>query len=295
MNQPSMTIREAFLQASSFLQQKHIQDAAICAEMLLQHLLDWNRSTMLLRWEEPFPQELLAEWQQLQERKAAGEPVQYIVGEQEFYGLIFQVNPAVLIPRPETEILVEQIIAWGNQLWPNGSPTLVDIGSGSGAIPISIAVNCPDWQVMSSDISSAALEVARENAELNGVAARIVFEQGDLLEPFIRDQVSIDILVSNPPYIASSDLAGLQPEVREFEPQLALDGGVDGLLLYRRMVEQLALLPKYPSIVGFEVGQGQTEAVSLMLAELKVWEKIEIIEDLAGIPRHVVAVRALKY
>jgi release factor glutamine methyltransferase len=295
MNQPSMTIREAFLQASSFLQQKHIQDAAICAEMLLQHLLDWNRSTMLLRWEEPFPQELLAEWQQLQERKAAGEPVQYIVGEQEFYGLLFHVNPAVLIPRPETEILVEQIIAWGNQMWPNGSPTLVDIGSGSGAIPISIAVNCPDWQVMSSDISSAALEVARENAELNGVAARIVFDQGDLLEPFIRDQVSIDILVSNPPYIASSDLAGLQPEVREFEPQLALDGGVDGLLLYRRMVEQLALLPKYPSIVGFEVGQGQTEAVSLMLAELKVWEKIEIIEDLAGIPRHVVAVRALKY
>jgi release factor glutamine methyltransferase len=291
MNGQPMTAREAYIEASSFLRLKQVPDAAICTELLLQHLMQWDRSTMLMRWEEPFPQELMTAWLQLVERKAAGEPVQYIIGVQEFYGLPFQVNPAVLIPRPETELLVEQVIGRGNKLWPNGSPKLVDIGSGSGAIPVSIAVQCPLWQVSSSDISLAALQVARANAELNGVAARIYFAQSDLLESYIRQQIDIDILVSNPPYIASADIDELQLEVKSFEPRLALDGGEDGLILYRRLCEQLKLLPDYPRLVAFEVGQGQTEAVSSMLAELNVWEQIDVIDDYAGIARHVIAMR----
>ncbi|MEX2459725.1 MAG: peptide chain release factor N(5)-glutamine methyltransferase [Paenibacillaceae bacterium] len=289
MNEQPMTAREAYIQASSFLRQRMIPDAAICAELLLQHVMQWDRSTMLLRWEEPFPQQLLSTWLQLVERKAAGEPVQYITGVQEFYGLLFQVNPAVLIPRPETELLVEQVIQRGNELWPLGNPKLVDIGSGSGAIPVSIAVHCPLWQVSSSDISLAALEVARANAKLNGVAARIYFAQSDLLESYVREQSHIDILVSNPPYIASADIDDLQLEVKSFEPRLALDGGEDGLTLYRRMCEQLKLLPGFPRLIAFEVGQGQTEAVSGMLAALNVWTRIEIVKDLSGIPRHVIA------
>jgi release factor glutamine methyltransferase len=290
MNQQPMTAREAFIQASSFLRQEQIPDAAICVELLLQHLMQWDRSTMLLRWEEPFPQELAAEWQRLVKRKAAGEPVQYIVGEQEFYGLRYQVTPAVLIPRPETELLVEQVIQHGKALWPEGRPTLVDIGSGSGAIPITIAVQCPAWLVMSSDISAQALEVARKNAEYHGVAERIYYAQGDLLETYIRNQVRIDILVSNPPYIPSVDIEGLQSEVKGYEPRLALDGGPDGLVLYRRMIAEMQQLPAYPRLVGFEVGQGQTTAVAEMLAELNVWNQIDIIEDLAGIARHVIAI-----
>jgi release factor glutamine methyltransferase len=288
-----MTAREAYIEASSFLRRKQIPDAAICAELLLQHLMQWDRSTMLMRWEELFPQERMSEWLQLVERKAAGEPVQYILGEQEFYGLPFQVNAAVLIPRPETELLVEQVIKLGNELWPGGSPKLVDIGSGSGAIPISIVVNCPLWQVRSSDISLNALAVARANAELNGVAAKINFSLSDLLDVYIREQEHIDILVSNPPYIASADIEELQLEVKSFEPRLALDGGADGLILYRRMCEQLKLLPAFPSLVAFEVGQGQTEAVSQMLAELEIWERIEVIVDYAGIARHVIAMKSL--
>jgi release factor glutamine methyltransferase len=289
MNKLPLTAREAFIKASSFLQLKGVRDAAICAEMLLQHVLGWDRSTLLLRWEEAFPLERMNEWQHLLDRKAAGEPVQYILGEQEFYGLRFKVNPAVLIPRPETELLVEQMISRGNEHWPEGSPMLVDIGSGSGAIPISIAVNCPHWQVWSSDISPAALEVARANAALNGVSAQVKFIQSDLLDYYVNQQMRLDILVSNLPYIALADIDDLQPEVKRFEPLLALDGGADGLLLYRRMVRQLTLLPTYPRLVGFEVGQGQTDEVARMLRELNVWEQIDIIEDLAGIARHVLA------
>jgi release factor glutamine methyltransferase len=289
MNVQPSTAREAFIQASSFLRRRQVSDAAICAELLLQYLMQWDRSTMLLRWEESFPQERMDEWQLLLDRKAAGEPVQYIVGVQEFYGLSFQVNTAVLIPRPETELLVEQVIKRGHEMWPQGSPTLVDIGSGSGSIPISIAVHCPLWQVSSSDISLAALKVAIANAELNGVAEKIHFSQSDLLDIYIQEQKHIDILVSNPPYIASAGIDELQPEVRSFEPRLALDGGADGLILYRRMCEQMKLLPEYPRLAAFEVGQGQTAAVSQMLAELNVWGQIDIIVDYAGIARHVIA------
>jgi release factor glutamine methyltransferase len=289
MNKSPLTAREAFIQASSFLQRKGVMDAAICAEMLLQHVLGWDRSAMLLRWEEVFPQERMTAWLELLDRKAAGEPVQYILGEQEFYGLRFQVNPAVLIPRPETELLVEEMIKRGNKLWPKGEPVLADIGAGSGAIPISIAVHCPHWQVWSSDISPAALEVARANAELNGVSAQVNFRQSDLLDFYVHEQMNIDILVSNPPYIASADIADLQTEVRRFEPHLALDGGTDGLFLYRRMVQQLKLLPAYPRLLGFEVGLGQTGKVARMLRETNVWEQIDIIDDLAGIARHVIA------
>jgi release factor glutamine methyltransferase len=289
MNEQPSTAREAFIQASSFLGQKQIPDAAICAELLLQYHMHRDRSTMLLRFEEPFPQERINEWLELVERKAAGEPVQYIIGIQEFYGLHFQVNAAVLIPRPETELLVEQVIQRGNELWPGGSPKLVDIGSGSGAIPVSIAVHCPLWQVSSADISLAALEVARANAELNGVADKICFSQSDLLDAYIQERKYIDILVSNPPYIASADIDELQLEVRSFEPRLALDGGADGLNLYRRMCKQLKLLPAFPRLVAFEVGQGQTDAVSQMLAELNNWTRIDIVKDLSGISRHVIA------
>ncbi|UQZ84463.1 Release factor glutamine methyltransferase [Paenibacillus konkukensis] len=322
------TIREAYVEASSFLQGHRVNEAASCAELLLQHLCGWSRSELLLRWQELFPVERLEEWRRLLERKAAGEPVQYIIGEQEFYGLPFTVNPAVLIPRPETELLVEQVVLLGRKLWSDGSarhkrndvgadhaeraadrkpdmrqaegelrlqrrepPLVADIGAGSGAIAVTLAVQCPEWRLMSSDISPAALAIARDNARRNGVEGRVAFLEGDLLKPYIEQGLRLDAVVSNPPYIPEADEEGLQPEVRLYEPPSALYGGKDGLELYRRLIAQLAELAAMPSLVGLEVGMGQASAVAQMLSAAAKWDEVQIIPDLAGIDRHVIAVR----
>ncbi|SFL87631.1 release factor glutamine methyltransferase [Paenibacillus sp. 1_12] len=326
-----LTIREAYVEASSFLQQHGASEAASSAELLLQQLLGFTRSEMLLSWQEPFPQELEAQWRELLTRRAAGEPVQYILGEQEFYGLPFTVTPAVLIPRPETELLVEQIVLIGKQLWPEpvgrgsvsrkamqsgdwaeaeldslgvdqgraepsaaagrSQPLVADIGAGSGAIAVSLAVQCPQWRVMSSDISPAALAVAQANAERHGVGGQITFLEGDLLVPYIERGLLLDVVVSNPPYIPEADEVGLQPEVRLHEPRSALYGGADGLDLYRRLTAQLAELVRLPSLVGLEVGIGQADEVAKLLRQAAEWDEIRIIPDLAGIARHVIAIR----
>ncbi|PZE19415.1 peptide chain release factor N(5)-glutamine methyltransferase [Paenibacillus xerothermodurans] len=312
-----LTIREAYVEASLFLHKHNVSEASACAELLLQHLLGWTRSELLLRWNELFPVERSEEWGHLLERKAAGEPVQYIIGEQEFYGLVFEVKPTVLIPRPETELLVEQVIRLGKQLWPEASgsggardgvgsdqpvaggigaagatnvPVIADIGAGSGAIAVSLAVHCPEWRLLSSDISRAALAVAAANAARHGVGPRVTFLEGDLLTPYIERGLRLDAVVSNPPYIPDADEEGLQPEVRLYEPRTALYGGADGLELYRRLVGQLSQLPAMPALVGLEVGIGQAHAVASMLRDIAEWDEIDIIPDLAGIERHVIAV-----
>lgn len=288
----SMTIREAYAEASSFLAAHGVAEATSCAELLLQHLLGWSRTELLFRWQEQLPPELADAWRQLVERKAAGEPVQYITGEQEFYGLPFAVNGAVLIPRPETELLVEALLHEGSRLFPQGAPLLADVGTGSGAIPVTIAHARPEWRVAASDISAPALEVAKANAQRHGVAARIEWLQGDLLEPYIQRRLAPDILVSNPPYIPDSDLPALQPEVRLYEPHTALFGGPDGLDLYRRLIAQLPQLPQIPAVVGLEVGIRQAEAVAALLRAAADWEEIRFVPDLQGINRHVIAIRA---
>ncbi|NOU95022.1 HemK family protein methyltransferase [Paenibacillus sp. LMG 31456] len=343
-----LTIREAYVEASSFLLGHQVQEAANCADLLLQHVLGYTRSELLLRWQEMFPVEQLELWQELLERKASGEPVQYIIGEQEFYGLPFTVNPAVLIPRPETELLVEQVVLLGKQLWPGAEaesrasgagaeslevtsganesgeaglearratdqsgigqdcgepeqereagvgPLIADIGAGSGAIAVSLAMQCPRWCIVSSDISPAALAVAEANAERHGVSERVTFIEGDLLMPYIERGLRLDAVVSNPPYIPEADEAGLQPEVRLHEPRTALYGGADGLVLYRRLAAQLKELAVMPALVGLEVGLGQAQAVAKLLSDVAEWDEVRIVPDLAGIERHVIAVRYSK-
>ncbi|NHN33796.1 N5-glutamine methyltransferase family protein [Paenibacillus agricola] len=356
-----LTIREAYVEASSFFREHGASEAEGSADLLLQHLLGLSRSELLLSWQEPFPEERNAKWRELLERRAAGEPVQYIIGEQEFYGLPFTVTPAVLIPRPETELLVEQIVLLGKQLWPEacgegakarrgvearGTETrgaearstgagvrgvevsglaeeveqhaerggldgneaeakqrlepatagrsrllVADIGAGSGAIAVSLAVQCPQWRVVGSDISSTALAVAQANAKRHAVDGQVTFMEGDLLMPYIQRGLRLDVVVSNPPYIPEADEAGLQIEVRHYEPRSALYGGVDGLDLYRRLMEQLAMLEVLPSLVGLEVGFGQAGEVAQLLRQAGAWDEIRIVPDLAGIPRHVIGIR----
>lgn len=352
-----LTIGEACVQASLFLEGSGVGEPRANAERLLMHLLRLERAELLRDWRDEFPADMEAEWERLLERKADGEPVQYITGEQWFYGLPFAVTPAVLIPRSETELLVEAVIAAADLLWPHAAksegqsrsgrvdesgngmcggygsesagdiaecdgdifdgwagasrapfsscvPTVVDVGTGSGAIGVTLAVQRPLWRVCASDLSPDALAVARTNAASHEAAARMAFVQGDLLAPFAERRecgaaaagaegpagLRIDVLVSNPPYIPAGDIAGLQREVREHEPRLALDGGADGLAPYRSMIAQLSQLAVMPRIVAFELGLGQAEAVAEMLRACGVWRDIRIIRDYAGIERHVLAV-----
>lgn len=290
-----LTIREAYIQASSFLAEHQVSDPAICAEIMLQKLLQLDRTALLFSWEQMFSVEQSDIWQQWIQRKAAGEPVQYITGEQEFYGLTFKVTPDVLIPRPETELLVEAIIRIGRERWSlTDHPLAVDIGTGSGAILITLISQCPGWQGWAVDLSDEALLVAKSNAQRLGAADRIEWLNGDLLKPVLARQQQeptqkVNILVSNPPYITTEEMKHLQREVGEHEPVLALHGGQDGMDCYRSMIKDMRLLPELPELVGFEVGHEQAEAVASLLNEAEGWKQIEIVKDLAGIGRHVLA------
>jgi len=289
-----MTVREAFMRASSFLGERGTSEAPASAELLLQHVLGVNRSRLLLLWSDPIEEEAFEKLWELLQRRAAGEPVQYIIGETYFYGLPFRVNRYVLIPRPETELLVERIALLGRELWgDDASPRAVDVGTGSGAIAVSLATERPAWRLGASDISREALDVARGNAEANGVAGRIEFLEGDLLEPAVRayGADAIDVVVSNPPYIRTADMEGLQVEVRKFEPRLALDGGEDGLDPYRRMLAQMESFGARPRLLGFECGLGQARELARLLREAGRWPDVAIVEDYAGIERHVIGVR----
>lgn len=292
MDDATKTIRGAFVEASSFLSRHGVEEAALSGQLLLQHILGWSRTKLLLNWQDPFPAEVELAWQKALSRRATGEPVQYIIGQEGFYGLMLKVTPAVLIPRPETEILVQEIVNRGRRLWPLGlsqPPLLADIGTGSGAIPIAIAAQCPLWRIAAVDISREALLVARENAAAHGAEQRIRLLEGDLFAPLIQEGIAPDIVVSNPPYIPSGELPDLQREVRDYEPHEALDGGEDGLQFYRRLATGLKALPRLPRLAGFEVGIGQAREVAAMLTDLGGFHAVDIVRDLAGIERHVLA------
>lgn len=299
-NEPKpQTLGSVWREGAQHLRQAGVGEADADAELLLLYLLGIGKSQLLRDMRDPFPEGKRVAWNVMLERKANGEPVQYIIGEQHFYGRVFEVTASVLIPRPETELLAEAVLQAADQVGsalPHSPFSLLDVGTGSGILAITMAAERPSWRVTASDLSPAALQVARRNAERNGVEGQVAFVQGDLLKPFLAGgphagATTVDILVSNPPYIPSSDIPGLQREVREHEPHLALDGGEDGLNPYRIMAEQLLLLPKLPRIVAWEVGAGQAEDVADLLREAAQWDEIRFIKDYAGIDRHVVAIR----
>ncbi len=219
------------------------------------------------------------------ERRFAGEPIQYIVGESEFYGLDFEVNRDVLIPRPETEHLVEKSVALANGF---ARPNILDVGTGSGAIAITLALELPAAEIVATDIASSALTVARRNAARHGVAERLKFVEADLLDALACRQ--LDLIVSNPPYVPQADSDSLSVEVREFEPALALFAGADGLAIYRRLIPETfcALIPG--GFLVLEIGYGQRSAIEKLLSG-SGFKDIEFTADLQGIPRVASACR----
>ncbi|KOR76239.1 peptide chain release factor N(5)-glutamine methyltransferase [Paenibacillus solani] len=285
---PQRSIREAFVEASSFLDGMRVMEPQRNAQLLLEHVLGLSGTSYYMALTEPFPPGRRHALEDAINQKAQGIPAQYIIGEQEFYGRPFEVTPAVLIPRPETELLVEAVLKHGQELilQPDVRLKAIDIGTGSGAIAITLALKAVAWDMYASDISPAALDVAARNAKQ--LQATVEFRLGNLLEPFAG--MAPDILVSNPPYIPAQDIEGLQPEVRDYEPRTALDGGSDGLDPYRIMMAQLPLLSAPPRLIAFELGMGQAGDVAQLLRQAGHWNDIITVPDLAGIDRHVLGI-----
>jgi release factor glutamine methyltransferase len=280
------TIAQAIAEGAARLRASQIDQERRTAGVLLCHTLDFDRTQLLTRSEEQIAEPDYESYLRLVDRRASGEPLQYITGHQEFCGLDFLVTPSVLIPRPETEFLVERVIKLAIDLSEEATPLIVDIGTGSGCIAISLAGNLPDARVIATDISSAALEVARTNAVRHGVQNRIQFIEGDALEPLSRFKLegAVDVLASNPPYVEEATSELVQREVREWEPHSALFAGADGLDFYRRLLPDA---PRYLKPGGYlvcEIGYRQLDAI-LKLIDSSEFEFVDLTRDLQGWPR----------
>ncbi len=278
------TVLKVLEWTAGYFKQKGIEGGRLDAELLLAETLGLTRVGLYLNYDRPLnPEELLVFRQQVG-RRAKREPVQYILGRAEFWSLPFVVNPSVLIPRPDTEVLVEEALRLVS-----GACRILDVGLGSGAIAVTLAHELPEARVEGVEISPEALATACENAELNGVLERVDFQQGDLGQLPVGPY---DLLVSNPPYIPADDMGGLMPEVRDFEPHLALVGGDDdGLDCYRLLALQAVDRLSAGGWLLVEVGIGQAEAVQALFEQAGLTE-LFIRDDYAGVPRVVGGKRA---
>jgi len=221
---------------TEYFTRKNISDPRLNAERLLSHLLQLERIQLYLQFDRTLQAEEVSRFRLLVERRAQREPLQYITGQTEFMGLVFQVSPAALIPRPETEILVERTLELRKK-FERTDITIWDIGTGSGCIAIALAKLWPGCRIIATDISEAALQLAQKNAELNEVAGQISFIRHDIFQPAALSAKNIDILVSNPPYISLDELPDLDEEIRRYEPENALTDYGSGLLFYRQIFE----------------------------------------------------------
>jgi release factor glutamine methyltransferase len=254
--------------------------AELDARLLAQHALGWTAEQFITAGGEPEPPDFERVYEGLVTRRIRREPLAYIVGRQEFWGLSFEVTPAVLIPRPETELIVEAALERVRAR--EDEPTILDVCTGSGCIAIALAHELPAARVTATDISKVALDVARRNAKRHGVTDRIQFVCGDLLEGV---KGPIDVMTCNPPYVADRDRRGLQPEVRDHEPGVALFGGADGADLVERLVRTAADRLRAGGYLIFEFGLGQDERVEALIAADGRLNLIEFRRDLQGIAR----------
>ena len=275
-----LKVTTALTWAAGLLEQAGIENARFEAQLLMALALDVSRIAILAGLRPQCSEPEFRAFERLVHERERRVPLAYLRGNQEFYGLSFLVTPATLIPRPETELLVEFAL---EKFAESEAPLLVDIGTGTGCIPIAALAHYPQARAIACDLSAEALEVARRNAAANRVSERLRLLQANLLSGVLG---RADILVSNPPYIPAEEIAGLQPEVRDFEPRLALDGGADGLALLSGIVQEAHRVLKPKGWLAVEVAQGQAPAVADLFAEQGLTD-IAIRRDLAGIERNV--------
>lgn len=277
------TIAEVLKQASTQLRDASVPNDLLDAQTLLAHALGQDRTYLVINFNQQLSDELLSQYQALIKRRAAGEPLQYIVGKQAFFGLDFEVTPDVLIPRPETELIVEETLRLVADLI---QPVIIDVGTGSGCIAVTLARELEDARVIAVDISPAALAVARRNAVRNGVEDRIEFLESDLLRG-VNPSSKADFILSNPPYVAAAELPALQREVRDWEPHVALTDFADGLRFYRRLLAEAPSYLKPGGYLIFEMGYQQAETIKASV-DRSVWCDPRALQDLQGIERTLV-------
>jgi release factor glutamine methyltransferase len=285
-----MTLQQAIQSAAEQLAaDRHLQDTARRdAETLLMHTASLSRVDLLTHPTRELTEDQLAAFEAAIFRRRRHEPIQYITGQQEFYGLTLAVTPAVLIPRPETEHLVEAVL----ERLPKDRPvSIADIGTGSGAIAIALASNLPHAEVTAIDLSPSALDVAESNARTHGLDGQIHFLLSDLLEALPAPQQTdyFDAIASNPPYVPTDDSPLLHPQVREHEPSTALYAGPDGLEIYRRLIPQAQKALKPGGLLALEIGHGQQDALANLL---RGWSNVCFLDDLQGIPRVALTFKA---
>ncbi|PEA52975.1 protein-(glutamine-N5) methyltransferase, release factor-specific [Bacillus pseudomycoides] len=280
-----MRVYEALKWASSFLQENGRDENA--GEIVLCHVLKTNRTGLMMNMREELTAEQEQTFTNFIHKHVEGIPVQYLIGYEMFYGRPFFVNEEVLIPRPETEELVLGVLTRIRRKFGDKDVHVADIGTGSGAISITLALENPRLHVYTVDIATESIEVARKNAA--ELEANVTFYHGDLLSPFQETKQKLDVVVSNPPYIPEEDWRGLSSVVKEHEPKRALVGGEDGLDFYRRFMEELPKVLQEEAIVAFEVGVGQGEDVRALLQETFLHAHVEVVFDINGKDRMVFA------
>lgn len=283
-----MTVLEVIQKSADYLGQKGVESPRLQAELLLAHVLQMPRMKLYLNFERALSETELAAARQLVKRRGQREPLQYILGSTSFCGLEIAVNPHVLVPRPETELLAEQGWEFLAARGP-AAVTALDFGTGSGCLAVALAVKCPGARIAALDVSAEALEVARQNAARHNVADRIEFFQGDGFAA-LPAGLMFDLIISNPPYIPSGEIETLQPEVRDHEPRRALDGGPDGLDCFRRLAAGAGVFLKAGGQLMAEFGDGQAEHVREIF-EAQKWIVEALKPDYTGRPRILVARR----
>ncbi|HEU4325478.1 MAG TPA: peptide chain release factor N(5)-glutamine methyltransferase [Roseiflexaceae bacterium] len=280
------TVVEMIRWTAEYLGGKNVHNARLNAELLLAGVLGLKRLDLYLQFDRPLRPEELAEFKERLRRRAKREPLQYIDGTAAFRDLVLRVDPRVLIPRPETEVLVQEVLDWSRG---RDDLSAVDVGTGSGAIALALATEGPFARVVATDAQPDALDAARENHALAAPDAPVEFRLGDLLAP-VRGE-AFDVVVSNPPYVGDEEAASLDPEVRDWEPPTALFAGAGGLDVIRRLVPQAAEALKPGGLLALEIGAAQGAAVRGIIEETHAFGAPRVRPDLAGRDRFVLAER----
>jgi len=275
-----MKVKEALHDTAKTLAAKAVDEAVLEAELLLMHAMGLERVGLYMRLEDDLPLGYDSTLFQLVGRRLRGEPIAYILEHREFYGLDFYIGAGVLIPRPETETLVEAVVAFAHSNFASGDPIIADIGTGSGAIAVSLAHLLPESKVYATDISMQALDIAA----LNGIrhSVRVELLQGDLLTPLPQP---VDIIVANLPYVRDDEFSGLSAEIRNHEPRIALSGGSDGLDITRRLIADAPRKLRDGGAVLLEIAPSQAEPLASWVAGLGAWSHVELLKDCGGFVR----------
>ena len=276
-----ITVLESINLSTQFLNEKGIESPRTNAELLLANILVCKRLELYLSFDRPLSEVELQKYREHIKRRGSFEPLQYITGKVEFFGLELKVNPSVLIPRPETELLAENIL---NQFPKEKKLIILDIGCGSGNIAIALAVHLPEAKIVSTDVSAEALKVAEENSERHNVSGRIKFVKHNILKNDLNNFPMFDVVVSNPPYVSKESFSSLQREIKDFEPGIAVTDNADGYTFFRTISEKASAKLKENGKLFFEVAQGQSEEVKDIM-DKNNFKNIRVIKDYQSIDR----------